>query len=324
MPGDTPEHDQAPARIRRVGVPRSTPLTVEVTDLLGELADSIDRQRGRSTARSALDVLVPPVAPEADEPDALSALLPTAAPGVGSGLTPAQERLVIRYARTVARRGAAKREYDTLGPDVEKMREELFEMKAELGFARDEWPVVVDLDRAEEISPHERSQIHPKYRTSTITEQQYEPVDVVRALRELEREELIGEVPERYAYPKAVRTWVKEWRVRAGENGVRDEQGRYVDAFGEVLEGADAEDPTADLLALPRPLRQVVEPVELPEIRLGRRTLTPEEVVAHREARERAEHERAALDAEAAEAAGVAAPENAGGHPTEPDDDARA
>jgi len=233
------------------------------------MADALHHRPGGSPV---VDLIAP--APDAppDLPDALSALLdPPPAPG---HLGEYERGLVIRLARLQADKRRYKAMYEGLGPDIERLQARLIELAAERQLysakGRIALPAVTDEHGVELVTTDIR-QIWPAYREDPDTEEPYQAEHVIAALRACGLDELIEERTEQFGWPRYVRERVKAWRARCGEAGVTDEAGRYVDADGVVLSDEERDDPLADILALPGPLRAVVEPVEQLRLQVGER-----------------------------------------------------
>lgn len=204
-------------------------------------------------------------------PDALDALLTT--PDDGE-LTDAEKAKIVQLDRMKRAKAEHEASAKGLAGPISALEAELIELAAEKQLydkrGRITLPDVED-GHGFELHPYDQQQVWPKYRIDPETDQPYKPEDVVEALRAAGLEHLIVEKTEQYAYPGYVRDQVKAWRQRAGQGGVRDEQGRHLDAHGNVLIGDEAADPTADILALPPKLRAVIEPSTVTSLRFSRR-----------------------------------------------------
>ena len=216
-----------------------------------------------------VDILAPPV--QADPDDALAGLLP--GPAVEGEYTADQVNLILGYERMKRRRRLAEAEYKGLSAPIAAALELLIEMKAELGIGRDDWVAVHD-PAGFDVKPVEYRTIWPKYRIDPDTDKPYTRDQLVEALIACGYGDLIVTQPDGNAYAAMVRKRVKEWRALTGETGVKRE-GVFVDHDGTPLVGDELDDPTADVLALPRALRAVAEPTELLDIRPTRTETEP-------------------------------------------------
>lgn len=228
-------------------------------------------QNGRGAP--VVDLIAPPTDDNDDAPpqDALEALLHTVDTGE---LTEAEKDKIRLLAQWKRARAEHKRKYEALGPDIDRLRQELIELVAERQLVdakgRPYLPDVSD-NQGFELHPYFTEKIWPKYRENPDTDQPFTQEDVVEVLRALGMDHLVVEKPESNAYSAYVRNQVKAWRKRVGQDGVTNEHGEFVDAFGNVLTEAEAADPLADILALPPLLRTVAEPVPQIDIQFTRR-----------------------------------------------------
>lgn len=91
----------------------------------------------------------------------------------------------------------------------------------------------------------------------------FEQSDLIAALLTCEDESFRGLVRQSVhggQWNAMVQGAVRAWRDRISESGPpRDEQGRFVDAFGNVLTEEEAAEPEADELALPPAVREIVK-----------------------------------------------------------------
>lgn len=235
------------------------------------LGDALSELSGDRT--SALDMIVPPTeAPDATEPaDALAALL---APETAPELSPDDRAALVRLDTWKRAKARHKKAYEALGKDIEREETRLIELAVELGLIDERGRIAfgsLDDGQGFNLNPFERRTIWPKFREDPDTDQPYRRDQLIEVLRDLGLKHLIVETTEQYAWPGYVRERVKAWRKRAGQNGVTDDQGRFLDYDGEVLSAEEARDPVADILALPAKLRAVIEPVDKIELQFTRR-----------------------------------------------------
>lgn len=95
------------------------------------------------------------------------------------------------------------------------------------------------------------------------TGEAYQQSDLVAALLTCDAEQfraLVRQSVHSGQWNAMVQNAVRAWRDRISESGPPvDAQGRHVDAFGNVLTAEEADDPTADELALPPAVRAIVK-----------------------------------------------------------------
>lgn len=226
---------------------------------------------------SALDVLAPPSAPPvgAEPADALSELL-AADPAVG--LAPDDEADILLLDRLKREKSRHEKAAADLGKDIDRVQARLIELGVEHGLidARGRLDLgAVDDGRGFMVKPYEVRTIWPKYRDDPDTDQPYGREQLIDALRAAGLAHLVVETTDQHGYPGYVRDRVKTWRQAAGQSGVTDAQGRFVDLDGEPLDVEEAQDPVADILALPRALRVVIEPVDKIALQFTRRPIAP-------------------------------------------------
>ena len=224
---------------------------------------------------SALDVLAPaPAATDAAEPDDVLSELLAFDPAVG--LAPEDENDILLLARLKQEKTAAEKRAKGLTKDIERIQTRLIETAVEEGLLDKRGRIdygAVDDGKGFTVKPYEVHKVWPKYRVNPDTDQPYEREHLIPALRAAGLGHLVVETTEQYDYPGYVRDRVTEWRQAAGAAGVRDPQGRFVDLDGELLDAEEAKDPTADIYALPRALRAVIEPVTKVDIQFTRRKI---------------------------------------------------
>lgn len=209
--------------------------------------------------------------------DAVSALEPVRDSGE---LTEEQRALLLGHDRMKRRKAEAEATAKALVRDIAASLEKIIELKALLGWGPKDWETLDD-GQGFDVKPFEYRTIWPKYREDPETIAPYTAADVVEALRASGFGEIVEERPNSDAYVKLVRDHVKRWRQRLGKSGgLRDDQGRYVDAFGTPLTGAELDDPAADALGLPPELRRVMVPEERLDIRYTRREIESAAVAA--------------------------------------------
>lgn len=258
MPDDTaPAYDQAPARVARAG--RATVPAYPV-DLDPDAARTA--LAGRA-GRSAIDILTGADAATVEPDDALADLLTDTTPNV----TEVDRDELTELHTWQKERARHKRGYDTLGKDCARRTLELLERRIERGW--DALPATVSL-LGEPIQAFIRATLYPKFRTDPETGDKYGRTDVIPALRAAGLDHLIVESYDADAFAAHVRTAVANWRAEAGETGVTDADGRFLDAHGHPLTEAEAQDPTADALALHHAIREYVEPVLTEVIGFGK------------------------------------------------------
>lgn len=244
---------------------------------LGEALAELSAAGIHPPRTSALDALTAPAdAQDATEPaDILSDLL-TAEPAVG--LAPEDERDVLLLDRMKREKTRHEKAAATLGKDIERVQTRLIELGVELGLIDKRGRLAlgaVDDGHGFLVSPYEVRTIWPKYRDDPETDQPYTRDQLIEVLKANGLGRLVVETTAQYDYPGYVRDRVKAWRQAAGQAGVRDDQGRYVDLDGEPLTGSEAQDPVADIFALPRAVRAVIEPVDKIALQFTRRRVDP-------------------------------------------------
>ncbi len=259
MPDDTatpPEYDQAPGRVHRAG--RRTPVHAVTIDPLAARS-TLDTRSGKS----AIDILTGADAATAEPDDALADLLADDTPNV----TEVDRDELTELHTWQKERSRHKRGYDALGKDCAKRTLELLERRIERGW--ETLPATVSL-LGEPIQAFIRGTLYPKFRVDPETGDKYGRTDVIPALRAAGLDHLIVESYDADAFADHVRTAVTNWRAEAGETGVTDADGRLLDAGGHPLTEAEAQDPTADALALHHAIREYVEPVLTEVIGFGK------------------------------------------------------
>lgn len=176
---------------------------------------------------------------------------------------PATTGLRLELFRELAALRAKKTLYETmakaLGGDIARVNAELVAHIAETTDAdlRNKWNLTVD-----NATAYTKVADYPKYRHPLDAAEPYSMADLLPRLRECQHAgfaELVKETVNGSSWNAAIRRLVEEWRARVDETGAPlNADGQPVDAFGEVLTEAEAAEPTADELALPREIREVV------------------------------------------------------------------
>lgn len=238
---------------------------------MGEALDLADRP-----ASAAIDALTPPPDPtqDAEPADVLSELL-AADPDVG--LDDEDEAAILTLHRTVKLKGIHERKVAALGKEITRLTKQLIERAVELGLLNAKGRIAlgaVDNGEGFMVKPYEVRQTFPKYREDPETGQPYTRDQLIEALKAHGLARLVVETTEQYAWPGYVKERVEKWQQTAGQAGVQDEQGRYLDLDGELLDAEEARDPLADVLALPRWLRVLVEPVDISRLQFTTSRIT--------------------------------------------------
>lgn len=237
---------------------------------MDRLAQALDRPtRGRTPV---VDILAPPAAP--NPADTLASLLPDV--HAHRGYSEEQLALLRNHAKAKRTKTMLETQAKALVRPIAAMLEQIIELKAEEGIATGDWDALVDDDSTFRLQPYEHRRVYPRYREDLETDQPYTVEDVCTALVGAGFGELVIERPDDKAYNALVADRVKRWRQIVGETGGRKIDGVFVDLDGTPLRDFEAaDDPAADILALPVALRRVVEPVEQLDIRY-RRTDNPD------------------------------------------------
>lgn len=226
-----------------------------------------------SSRSAAVDVLTAPSEPEilAEPDDVLSDLL-AAEPAVG--LAPEDQRDVLLLDRLKREKTRHEKSASALGKDIERIEKRLIELGVELGLIDKRGRLdlgAVDDGQGFMVKPYEVRKVWPKYRIDPATDQPYTRDQLIDALHAAGLDHLVVETTAQYDWPGYITERVQEWRQAAGAAGLRDDQGRYTDLDGELLDAIEAKDPIADIYALPRALRVVIEPVDQIRLQFTRR-----------------------------------------------------
>lgn len=242
---------------------------------IGEVLSELSAAGVHPPRTSAVDVLAPPPAPDTGaEPDDILSDLLAAEPAVG--LAPEDERDVLLLDRMKREKARHEKSAKALSGDIERVEKRLIELGVELGLIDRRGRLdlgAVDDGQGFMVKPYEVRKVWPRYRIDPRTDQVYTRDQLIEVLRAAGLGHLVVETTAQYDWPGYVTERVRQWRQAAGAAGLRDDQGRFLDLDGELLDAIEAKDPVADIHALPRALRRVIEPVDQIRLQFTRRAI---------------------------------------------------
>ncbi len=165
--------------------------------------------------------------------------------------------LLRRLAKLRAQKALYADQAKALTPEIEKLNREVAAHIAEVTDAdfRKGWNTTVD-----NATAYVKVADYPKYRHPEDRPKPYGMDDLIPALRtEESTKALVKDTVNGNSWNSALRRMVEAWRERCDETGgPTNADGDPVDAFGNVLTDVERDDPTADELALPPSIREMI------------------------------------------------------------------